>query len=72
MFLDSRNIKWTSIDLATFANAGEKTPLCPLLIWIGVKPRTLPFDDAVAAADASKVIFSQAGFDDIEVAFPSL
>ena len=46
--------------------------MCPLLNRIGVKPRTLPFDAAVAAADAVKVILSQAGFDDIEVAFPSL
>lgn len=47
----------------------RSSPFCPLLVWIGVKPRTLSFDEAVAAADAVKVILSQAGFDDFEVAF---
>jgi hypothetical protein len=67
--LDSRSVKWTSIDPVAFANAGEKTPFCPLLMWIGVKHETLDFDDAVAAANAIKDILSQAGFPDIEVAF---
>jgi hypothetical protein len=38
-------------------------------MWIGVKHKTLDFDDAVAAANAIKGILSQAGFPDIEVAF---
>ncbi|KAG8893234.1 hypothetical protein FRB99_002117, partial [Tulasnella sp. 403] len=67
--LDSRNVKWTSIDPVAFANAGEKTPFCPLLMWIGVRHETLLFDDAVAAARSIKDILSQAGFPDIEVAF---
>lgn len=67
--LDSRSVKWTSIDPVAFANAGEKTPFCPLLIWIGVRHKTLLFDDAVAAAKSIKDILSQAGFPDIEVAF---
>ncbi|KAG7451368.1 uncharacterized protein BT62DRAFT_916395 [Guyanagaster necrorhizus] len=67
--LDSRGIMWTSIDPVAFANAKEKTPFCPLLMWIGVKHKTLPFDVAVAAADAIKVILSLAGFPEIEVAF---
>ena len=40
--LDSRGVKWTSIDPVTFANAGEKTPFSQLLMWIGVKYKTLP------------------------------
>ncbi|KAG7442270.1 uncharacterized protein BT62DRAFT_973805 [Guyanagaster necrorhizus] len=67
--LDSHGVMWTSIDPVAFANAGEKTPFCPLLMWIGVKHKTLPFDAAVAAADAIKLILSLAGFPDIEVAF---
>jgi len=67
--LDSRGVKWTSIDPVTFANAGEKTPFCRLLMWIGVKHKTLSFDDAVAATDAIKGILSLAGFPEIEVAF---
>lgn len=68
-FLDSCGIKRTSIDPVTFANAGETTPFCPLLIWIGVKPKTLLFEDAVTAANAIQGILSQAGFPEIEVAF---
>ena len=67
--LDSRSIKWTSIDPVAFANAGEKTPFCPLLIWIGVKHETLLFDDAVAAGNAIKDILGQVGFPEIDVAF---
>jgi len=67
--LDSRSVKWTSIDPVAFANAGEKTPFCPLLMWIGVKHETLLFDDAVAAAKAIKGILSQGGFPEIDVAF---
>jgi len=52
--LDSRGVKWISIDPVAFAEASEKTPFCPLLIWIGVKYETLLFDAAVAAADAIK------------------
>ncbi|KIM27485.1 hypothetical protein M408DRAFT_165369 [Serendipita vermifera MAFF 305830] len=68
-YLDSRSVKWTSVDPVGFANAGEKTPFCPLLMWIGVKRKTLVFDDAVTAANGIKDILSQAGFPDIEVAF---
>ncbi|KAJ3567822.1 hypothetical protein NP233_g6112 [Leucocoprinus birnbaumii] len=54
--LDSRRAKWTSIDPVSFANAGEKTPFCKLLIWISVKHKTLIFDDAVVATNAVKDI----------------
>jgi hypothetical protein len=60
---------WTSIDPVAFADAGEKMPFCPLLIWIGVRPETLLFDDAVRAASAIKDILKLAGFNEIEVAF---
>ena len=68
-FLDSCSVMWTSIDPVAFANAGEKTPFCPLIMWIGVKHETLLFDAAVAAADAIKRILSLAGFPEVEVAF---
>ena len=68
-FLDSRSVKWTSVDPVAFADAGEKTPFFRLLIWIGVKRETLPFEDAVAVAGAIKGILNLAGFPEIEVAF---
>lgn len=67
--LDSRRVRWTSIDPVAFSNAGEKTPFCPLLVWIGVRHETLLSDDAGAAAKSIKDIPSQAGFPDIKVAF---
>ncbi|PWW80501.1 hypothetical protein C7212DRAFT_361520 [Tuber magnatum] len=67
--LDALGVKWTSIDPIAFAEAGEKTPFCPLLIWIGVQHETLAFEAAVTAADTIKDILRQAGFPKIEVAF---
>ncbi|KAG7096384.1 hypothetical protein E1B28_003828 [Marasmius oreades] len=68
--LTSRRIKWSSVDAIGFANAGEKKPFCPLLVWLGVLPNTLPFKDAKAAAEYIKgAILSQTGFPGIEVAF---
>jgi len=67
--LDALGVKWTSIDPVAFADAGEKTPFCPLLMWIGVKHETLAFEAAVTAAGTVKDILRQAGFPKIEVAF---
>ena len=67
--LDSFNVMWTSINPLAYANAGERKPFCPLIICIGVKPNTLPYEKAVAAAAIVKNILAEAGFPDIEVAF---
>jgi hypothetical protein len=40
-FLNSCSVNWNSIDPVAFANAGEKTPVFPLLMWIGVVRKTL-------------------------------
>ncbi|KAK7032242.1 hypothetical protein VNI00_013200 [Paramarasmius palmivorus] len=68
-FLDSQSIKWTSIDPVAFAEEDEVQPFCPFLMWIGVYPKSLPYNAAVAAAKAVKKILAQAGFPEIEVAF---
>jgi hypothetical protein len=68
-FLNSCSVNWNSIDPVAFANAGEKTPFCPLLMWIGVVRKTLSYDNAVDVANAIKGILGQAGFPEIEVAF---
>lgn len=68
-FLDSCSVMWTSIAPIAFADAGEATPFCPLLIWIGVKRKSLLYDAAVAAAKGVKGILDLAGFPEIEVAF---
>ena len=67
--LDSFDVMWTSINPLAYANAGERKPFCPLIICIGVKPNTLPYEKAVAAAAIVKKVLAEAGFPDIEVAF---
>jgi hypothetical protein len=60
---------WTSINPLAYANAGEPKPFCPLIICVGVKPGSLLYDGAVAAAAAVRTILTDAGFPEIEVAF---
>ncbi|KIM40674.1 hypothetical protein M413DRAFT_166159 [Hebeloma cylindrosporum] len=67
--LDSIGVKWTSIDPVADADAGEAKPFCFLIIFVGVKPHSLLYDPAVAAAVVVKQIFVDADFRAIEVAF---
>ena len=68
-YLNARGIKCTTITGFGFANVGEKTPFCPLLVTIGVPPMTIAFEEAKTAAEHVKgTILSQAGFPDIDVA----
>jgi hypothetical protein len=67
--LDSIGVKWTSINPLAYADAGEAKPFCSLILSIGVKPYSLLYEDAVAAADVVKNILAEAGFPAIEVAF---
>ena len=67
--LDSIGVKWTSINPFAYADAGEAKPFCSLILSIGVKPHSLLYDAAVAAATVVKDILADAGFPAIEVAF---
>ncbi|KAJ3525143.1 hypothetical protein NMY22_g10696 [Coprinellus aureogranulatus] len=67
--LDSKRVMWTSIDPVAFAEQDEPKPFCPLIMWIGVEPNSLAFEDAVVAADGVKDILDEEGFPEIEVAF---
>jgi hypothetical protein len=42
-----------------WANKGEKELLCPFLLSVGVTPRSLDYDDAVAAAVDVKAILAK-------------
>lgn len=69
-YLESRNVKWTSIDPVCFAEAGEDVSYVGApYIWIRVLPETLAFDDAKAAAEGCKDILAREGFPDVEIAF---
>lgn len=67
--LDAHGVGWNSIDPVAFAEEGETKPFCPFLVWVGVEPKSLPYDTAVAAADTIKGILTDAGYPEIEVAF---
>ena len=67
--LDSMGVMWTSINPLAYANEREARPFCSLILSIGVRPHSLLYDDAVAAADVVKKILAGAGFPNIEVAF---
>ena len=67
--LNPRSVNWNSIDPVAFANAGEKMPFCPLLMWIGAVCKILFYENAVDAANAIKGILGQAGFPETEGAF---
>ncbi|KDQ58121.1 hypothetical protein JAAARDRAFT_193575 [Jaapia argillacea MUCL 33604] len=68
-YLDSTSVNWTSINPLAYANAGEAKPFCPLIVSIGVKPYSLLYEAAVAAATGVKKILAEVGFPGIEVAF---
>ncbi|KAG8897721.1 hypothetical protein FRB99_007972 [Tulasnella sp. 403] len=68
-YLGERGQAFTAIMGFGWANAGDERPVCPLLLTIGVEPKSLAFDDAKTAAHHVKSnILGQAGFSNI-VAF---
>ncbi|VDB85517.1 unnamed protein product [Peniophora sp. CBMAI 1063] len=66
--LDDRKVRWTSIDPLAFAEVGKET-FSPLLLWIGVEPASLAYEDANAAAEVITFFLSEAGFVGVEVGF---
>jgi hypothetical protein len=67
--LDSMGVNFTCINPFGWANEGEKELLCPFLLSVGVTPRSLDYDAAVAAAAGVKAILSKSGLPEAEVAF---
>ncbi|KAI0292289.1 hypothetical protein BC826DRAFT_1019683 [Russula brevipes] len=68
-YLDSMDINFTCINPFAWANKGEKELLCDFLLSVGVIPRSLTHDDAVAAAVGVKAILAKSGLPEAEVAF---
>ncbi|KAI0259468.1 hypothetical protein BC834DRAFT_1017862 [Gloeopeniophorella convolvens] len=63
--LDSKGVKWTSMDVACIGFVGESA--APTLIWIGVKPDTLSGEDGLAVAKECKQLLVAAEILDVEV-----
>ncbi|KAJ3825590.1 hypothetical protein F5880DRAFT_215325 [Lentinula raphanica] len=66
--LDDKKVRWTSIDPVVFADAGEE-PFCPLLLWIGVEPASLSYEDAHTAAEAATFLLTSFGLEGFEIGF---
>jgi hypothetical protein len=62
-------VNFSCINPFGWANEGEKELLCPFLLSVGVTPRSLDYDDAVAAAVDVKAILAKSGLPEAEVAF---
>lgn len=66
---ESRKIRLNTVDYVGIGNVGDAKPFCPLLVWIGVQPDTLDFEDAKSAAEYVKdTILVEVGISGVEVA----
>jgi hypothetical protein len=63
--LDSREVKWTSLDVVRIGYEGEPHP--PVIIWIGVMPGSLSGDDGVVAARECREILEKHDITDVDV-----
>lgn len=66
--LNDNKVLWTSMDCLAFAEAGKKK-FSPLLIWIGVEPKSLAYELANTVAEAITYFINQAGFSGFEIGF---
>ncbi|THH15856.1 hypothetical protein EW146_g4700 [Bondarzewia mesenterica] len=55
-YLDSKGVKWTSLDPVHMGYAGESSP--PVIVWIGVVPGSLSAEEGVEVATHCKSILS--------------
>ena len=70
-FLDSMDVKWTSLDIVSIGNVEEYyIPLihiAPTILWIGVIPGSLSASDGVVAAFKYRKILEENDITDVEV-----
>ncbi|PIL31249.1 hypothetical protein GSI_05947 [Ganoderma sinense ZZ0214-1] len=70
-YLNERGVNWTSVDVVRIWEEGEAgeegTTPAPVVLWIGVAPRSLARDDAHAAAFGCLEILRGFGVTDVEV-----
>ena len=66
-YLDSVNVKWTTIDVTRFAEVGKDAG--PVFLLVGVKPGSLYRENAEVAAVGCKKLLEKFEITDIEVAF---
>ena len=64
-YLDSKEVKWTSLDPIRMGYAGVPSP--PVILWIGVVPGSLSAEDGVEVATHCKGILSAHDINDVHV-----
>lgn len=67
--LDSKQVKWTSVDIVCFKFAKDGEPPGPVVIWIGVMPQSLSGEDAHTAAIGCLQLLKLFQLTDVEVEF---
>jgi len=64
-YLDSKKVKWTSVDTVRIGHEGDPSP--PAIVWIGVFPDSLSAEDGIKIATHCKSILFTHGIDDVHV-----
>ncbi|TFK99890.1 hypothetical protein BDV98DRAFT_570371 [Pterulicium gracile] len=72
VMLESLQVDWNTVVPLAYANRGEADLICPFVNFIGVKPRSLAYEAAVAAVRLIDEILETVGFPMIQVAFIEL
>ena len=60
-YLDSKGVKWTSLDPVRMGYAGESSP--PVIVWMGVVPGSISGEEGVKVATHCKSILSAHNID---------
>lgn len=68
-FLDSVEVRWTTIDVVRFIKVEKGKTIGPVILWIGVTPKTLSGKGAKTAAYGCLDILKVVEITDIEVEF---
>ena len=63
--LNSSNVNWTSTDVVRIANIEESFSF--VVVWVGVEPGTLSFDDGVVVALKCREVLDSYHIQDVEV-----
>jgi len=63
--MEENGVRWTSTDVDRIGNASEEA--APLVIWIGVMPKTLSREHGQAIAFECKMLLLKRKIDDVEV-----
>ncbi|KAG0129059.1 hypothetical protein HOY82DRAFT_418656 [Tuber indicum] len=63
--LDSKKVAFTSIDIVRIGY--EEEPFRPVILWIGVQPKSLSFENGTKVALSCKEILVDHGITDVDV-----